>query len=188
MRIRNRKQAKQLVCLMDAQRSFRKLFGRFEKVTPILDIYHVIERLWNAAHCFHPDCSLEAEQFVDRYLQMVLEGKAGYVMGVFKRFAKELTKLKRKNLEKVITYLTNNRIYMKYDEYLRAGYPIGSGVVEGACRHVVKDRMERTGMRWEAEGAQTVLNLRTIYINGDWDAFIKHRIQTEQTALHGSAA
>ena len=188
VRIRNPKQAKPLVCLMDGQRSFRKLFRRFEEVTPILDIYHVIERLWNAAHCFHPDCSLEAERFVDRYLRMILEGKVGYAIGSFKRLTGSLTKPKRESLEKVIIYLTNNRIYMKYAEYLSAGYPIGSGVVEGACRHVVKDRMERSGMRWEAEGAQTVLNLRTIYINADWDAFIKHRIQTEQAALYGAAA
>jgi hypothetical protein len=188
VRVRTRRQSKPLVCVMDGQRSFRKLFHRFEQVTPILDIYHVIERLWNAAHCFHPDCSLEAEQFVDRYLQMLLEGKVGSVIGAFKRFAKKLRKGKRNNLGKVITYLENNRNYMRYDKYLKAGYPIGSGVVEGACRHVVKDRMEQSGMRWEAEGAQAVLNLRAIHINGDWNDFIQHRIQTEQNRLYGLAA
>jgi hypothetical protein len=188
VRIRNRGSAKPLVCVMDGQRSFRKLFQLFRLVTPILDIYHVIERLWNAAHCFHPDCSLAAEQFVNRYLRMILEGKGGYVVGKFKGFAKKLMKSKRTNLEKVITYLQNNLIYMKYDEYLQAGYPIGSGVVEGACRHVVKDRMELSGMRWEAEGAQAVLNLRTIYLNGDWNSFMKYRIETEQAALYGAAA
>ena len=188
VRVRTRRQSKPLVCVMDGQRSFRKLFHRFEQVTPILDIYHVIERLWNAAHCFHPDCSLEAEQFVDRYLQMLLEGKVGSVIGAFKRFAKKLRKGKRNNLGKVITYLENNRNYMRYDKYLKAGYPIGSGVVEGACRHVVKDRMEQSGMRWEAEGAQAVLNLRAIHINGDWNDFIQHRIQTEQNRLYGLAS
>jgi hypothetical protein len=58
---------------------------------------------------------------------------------------------------------------MKYDEYLAAGYPIGSGVVEGACRHLVKDRMEQTGMRWRIAGAQAVLSLRAIYVNDDWE-------------------
>lgn len=187
VRRRNRKNAKPLVCLMDGQRSFRQLFKYFENVTPILDIYHVIERLWNAAHCFHPDCSLEAEQFVDHQLKLILDGKAGYVIGVFKRLAKLLTK-NRGNLTKVITYLENNRPYLNYDTYLAAGYPIGSGVVEGACRHIVKDRMERSGMRWEAEGAQAVLNLRTIYVNGQWETFIQHRIETEQAALYGNAA
>ena len=77
---------------------------------------------------------------------------------------------------------------MNYDEYLTSGLPIGSGVVEGACRHVVKDRMERTGMRWEIEGAQAMLSLRSIYLNGDWDDFVKHRIECEQDALYGTAA
>lgn len=187
-RRQQRRKSKPLVCLMDGQRSFRKLFGRLEEVTPILDLFHGIERLWNAAHCFHPDCSLSAERFVDHNLELLLEGKVGYVIGNFKRLRKGLTKAKRSNLEKVITYLQNNRQYMQYDDYLRAGYPIGSGVVEGACRHVVKDRMERSGMRWEAEGAQAVLDLRTIYLNGDWAAFIEHRIQTEQAALYATAA
>lgn len=76
---------------------------------------------------------------------------------------------------------------MKYDECLAAGYPIGSGVVEGACRHVIKDRMELSGMRWDAEGAQVVLRLRTIYVNGDWKDFIQHRIEVEQATLYGTA-
>jgi hypothetical protein len=188
VRARNHRQIKPIVCVMDGQRSFRKLFQHFDHVTPIIDIYHVIERLWNAAHCFHPDCSLDAEHFVDKYLRMILEGKVGYVIGAFKRLKKTLKKSNRENLETVITYLENNRDYMRYDEYLKAGYPIGSGVVEGACRHVVKDRMELSGMRWEAEGAQAVLDLRAIYINGDWDAFIEHRVQTEQATLYGVAA
>ena len=73
---------------------------------------------------------------------------------------------------------------MKYDEYLAAGYPIGSGVVEGACRHLVKDRMEQTGMRWRIEGAQAILSLRSIYVNGDWDAFHALRIRAEQRKLY----
>ncbi len=73
----------------------------------------------------------------------------------------------------------------KKDAYLAAGYPIGSGVVEGACRHVIKERMERSGMRWEAEGAQAVLNLRTIYINGDWHDFIQHVFKVNKTDCIG---
>lgn len=69
-----------------------------------------------------------------------------------------------------------------YDE-LRS-CPTGSGVVEGACSHVVKDRMEQAGMRWQIEGAQAILNLRAIYVNDDWGAFHAVRIQTEQHKLH----
>ena len=65
-----------------------------------------------------------------------------------------------------------------------SGYPIGSGVVEGACRHLVKDRMEQTGMRWRIAGAQAILSLRAIYVNDDWEAFHADRIQTEQRKLY----
>jgi hypothetical protein len=84
----------------------------------------------------------------------------------------------------VVGYFENNRQNMKYDEYLSAGYPIGSGVAEGACRHLVKDRMEQTGMRWTVEGAQSLLHLRAIYLNGDWPTFVAYRIQNEQTSLY----
>ena len=74
---------------------------------------------------------------------------------------------------------------MRYDEYLAAGYPIASGVAEGACKHLVKDRMERAGMRWELEGAQATLSLRAVYVNGLWDQFIAYRVATEQKRLYG---
>lgn len=73
---------------------------------------------------------------------------------------------------------------MRYDSYLAAGYPIASGVIEGACRHFVKDRMERAGMRWSIQGAQAMLDLRSTYINGDWDEFTKFRVQKEQERLY----
>ena len=77
---------------------------------------------------------------------------------------------------------------MRYDEYLKAGYPIGSGVAEGACRHLVKDRMERTGMRWTLAGAQAMLHLRALFLNGRWDEFIDHHVQTQQTRLYRKTA
>ena len=77
---------------------------------------------------------------------------------------------------------------MRYHEYLAAGYPIGSGVVEGACRHVVKDRMEGTGMRWTIEGARAVLDLRTTNLNDQWSAFLDYRVRHEQQCLYGQAA
>ena len=77
---------------------------------------------------------------------------------------------------------------MRYDEYLAAGYPIASGVAEGACKHLVKDRMERAGMRWELEGAQATLSLRAVYLNDLWDDFIAYRVATEQMRLYGEDA
>jgi len=80
--------------------------------------------------------------------------------------------------------LQRNRRFMRYDEYLAAGYPIGSGVVAGACRHLVKDRMELTGMRWRIPGAQAILDLRAVYVNGDWDSFQEHRMREERRRLY----
>jgi len=74
---------------------------------------------------------------------------------------------------------------MRYDLYLAAGYPIGSGVAEGACRHLVKDRLERTGMRWTLEGAQAILDLRATYLNDDWDQFWEHYTTAEKKRLFG---
>jgi hypothetical protein len=73
---------------------------------------------------------------------------------------------------------------MHYGRYLRAGYPIATGVIEGACRHVIKDRMERAGMRWKIPGAEAMLELRTIDTNDDWDAFQTYRIDAENKRLY----
>jgi hypothetical protein len=73
---------------------------------------------------------------------------------------------------------------MRYDEYLAKGYPIASGVIEGACRHLVKDRMERAGMHWTVTGAQVMLDVRSIYVNGDWEAYQGYRIERETQRLY----
>ena len=91
-------------------------------------------------------------------------------------------------LESAIEYLENNREHMRYDEYLAAGYPIGSGVAEGACRHLVKDRMEQTGMRWTVEGAQAMLHVRALYLNDQWEDFLAFRVAQEQSRLYGKIA
>lgn len=178
---RDPSESKSVVCLMDGQKSLWYWKQKqLAKAVGILDLYHVLERLWKAAHCFHRESSVEAEQFVEKYLCMLLEGKVGSVIGVFRRFAKSLPDSKTTNLQDVIRYFDNNRDYMRYDEYIQTGYPIGSGVIEGACRHAVKDRMEGAGMRWQVEGAQAMLNLRTTRLNGNWNEFVEYRVQTEQ--------
>jgi hypothetical protein len=180
-----------LVCLMDGQRSLWNLKESwFPRAVGVLDLFHVLERLWQVAHSFHGEGSRAAEQQVERDLRLLLEGKVSCVIGLYKRKLGQ-SSLKRSKVQTVhetITYFENNKSYMKYDEYLAAGYPIGTGVVEGACRHFVKDRMELAGMRWEIEGAQAVLSLRALYLNDQWDDFVEHRIQTEQQTLYGQAA
>ena len=75
---------------------------------------------------------------------------------------------------------------MHYDEYLAAGYPVASGIIEGACRHIIVDRMEGSGMRWIMSGAKAMLNLRCIYINEAWDQFMDFHIQQEQQRIHST--
>jgi hypothetical protein len=187
VRERNPQEQKTIVAVMDGERSLWDVLSVF--LTPaigVLDIFHVLERLWNAAHVFHAEGSHAAENFVTDRLRMLLEGRVGGVIGGLRQMLCKysLHGSKRKALEAVITYFENNREHMHYDDYLAAGYPIGSGVAEGACRHLVKDRMEQTGMRWTVEGAQSLLHLRAIYLNGDWTAFAAHRIQNEQDNLY----
>jgi len=184
---RNADGHKPVVCVMDGERALWKTLKRhIEKVVCVLDLFHVMERLWQAAHCFHAEGSEEAQAFVADRLRRILEGEVGYVIGGLRQMATKqgLRGSKARRLSEAIGYLDRNRRFMHYDEYLAAGYPIGSGVAEGACRHLVKDRLELTGMRWRPEGAQAMLDLRAVYLNDDWDAFHRHRIKQERRRLY----
>lgn len=189
--LRNHGGRKPMVCLLDGEKA---LWAWYRQCLPeavgILDLFHVLEKLWLAAHCFHAEGSDEAAAFVSVRLRHLLEGRVGRLIGGLRQMGTKhaLRGNKAQTLRRVVGYLEANRQHMRYDEYLAAGYPIGSGVAEGACRHVVKDRMEGSGMRWTVEGAQAMLHLRTIYLNGDWDEFIAYRIATEQATLYGQKA
>lgn len=184
---RNPDGSKPVVCIMDGDRA---LWSKAEEygldAIGILDICHVMERLWSAAYCFHAEGSPEAESFVTIRLTRILEGQVGRVIGGLRQMATKhnLRGTKKKQLEQVITYLDNNQKYMHYDYYLDCGYPIGSGVVEGACRHLVKDRMEGTGMRWRTKGAQSILDLRSVFLNDDWEVFQEQRIEQNVVNLY----
>jgi hypothetical protein len=182
---------KPLVCLMDGEIALWDVQREWlSRAICILDLFHVLERLWHVAHVFHREGSCDAQEFVTHHLRQLLEGKVGYVIGHFKRLCDQhaLRGTARRTVTSVIHYYENNRSRMRYDEYLAAGYPIGSGVAEGACRHLVKDRLEGTGMRWTVPGAQAMLHLRAIYLNGQWDQFVKYHIETEQDALYRRSA
>lgn len=182
---------KPLICVMDGERHLWKLQEEwFPRAIGILDLFHALKRLWEVADCFHPERSHEEAEFVTHYLRMLLQGKVGYVLRRFRQLAKtpDLSASQKKTIRSAITYYDNNRAHMRYDEYLAAGYPIASGVAEGTCKYLVKDRMERAGMRWEIEGAQAMLSLRAVYLNGLWDQFIAYRIDREQACLYGEHA
>jgi hypothetical protein len=184
---RNLGQERPVVCLMDGERSLwdaREAY--FPEAVGVLDLFHVMERLWAVSHCLHKEGSDDAEQYVEQRLRDLLEGRAGSVIEEF-RLCLARSRLrgnKRKVVKSAIEYLENNREHVKYDEYLAAGYPIGSGVAEGACRHLVKDRLEQTGMRWTVEGAQAMLHVRAFYLNDQWDDFLEFRVEQEQVNLY----
>lgn len=188
---RNPEGSKPVVFLSDGERA---LHDRQDEYLPagttcILDLYHVLEKLWKAAWCFFDEATQKraAHQWVEKELRMLLEGKVGYVIGGLRQMMtkRELKGTRRKTVRAVASYLARNRVRMRYDEYLAKGYPIGSGVVEGACRHLVKDRLERAGMRWRPEGAEAMLDLRATYLNGEWEAFWRYHVEKEDERLYG---
>jgi len=151
-----------------------------------LDLMHVLPRVWEAAHVFHAEGSAAASDFVRDHLTRILHGQVGNVIAGWRRRAtrQNLAAAKKKGLRAICAFLQKNKHRMHYNEYLRLGCPVATGVIEGACRHVIKDRMERAGMRWKVPGAQAMLNLRTIHTNGDWTAFQAFRIALETEWLY----
>jgi len=154
----------------------------------ILDIIHVCEYVWEAATAIYGEKNSQRLPWVRKKLLALLNGQRGYVIGSLKQIIskRNLSVSKVKTLNKVITYFTNHRHMMKYDQYLARGYPIGTGVIEAACGALVKNRMERSGMRWSRAGAQAMLNQRAVKINGDWQQFWQMYIEKEKTRLYAS--
>lgn len=185
---RNPLAEKPLVLLMDGQGT---LWEAGETYLPrdaiqILDLLHVTPRLWRAAYLFHPEGSAAAAQFVRGRVSRILRGEVRSVITGLRRMASlsGLRGRKYRKLEKICQYFENNRHRMQYHEYLRAGYPIATGVIEGACRHLVKDRLERAGMQWVLQGAQAMLDLRSIHLGDQWDKFQTFRIEKEKNRLY----
>jgi hypothetical protein len=178
-----------LVCILDGERSLWALVRTyFPAAFFVLDIFHVLEHLGKAALCFHDEGSPQAREFVTERLKMLLCGRAGRLIGGLKQMLtkQDLSSAKRHSLEQVIGYLEGNRKHMRYEICLAHGYPIGSGVIEGACRNLINDRLELTGMSWTLQGAESVMRLRAVHINKDWNAFWKHRRASERHRLYGA--
>ncbi|MCY4029879.1 MAG: ISKra4 family transposase [Acidobacteria bacterium] len=143
------------------------------EVTVVLDIIHVVEYVWKAAHVFHREGSPELACWAWTRVRDILEGKASRVAASMRRAATVagLSSDTRKPVDTCADYLLKYAPYLHYDRYLAAGYPIATGVIEGACRHLVRDRMELTGARWRLVGAEAVLKLRALRASGDFDAY-----------------
>jgi hypothetical protein len=158
------------------------------EVVIILDIIHVLEYLWKAGKAWLPSDDPTIAQWVCDKISQVLQGKAKSVVRHLRRgaTAKRMSSKQREPIDKCATYLANHAPYLHYPLYLAKGYPIATGVIEGACRHLVKDRMDITGARWGLQGGEAVLKLRALVINGDFDAYWAFHEQQEYDRNHRS--
>ena len=179
------------VVLMDGQASLwdaaAATLGDAPRVE-ILDLLHATGHLWEAVHLFHDSGSVMAQKWMKLLVLGLLSGMGTRVIRWLQHLAEhsELPAATRTRLAQIHDYFDRHRDRIHYDRYLAAGYPIASGVIEGACRHVVKDRMERAGMHWTLPGAQALLTLRCVALNDDWEPLINHHIQHETTRLYAN--
>jgi hypothetical protein len=157
-------------------------------ITILVDFIHVLEYLWKAAWCFHPPRDPAAEDWVTAQGLAILHGRVPEVISQIEALAaanpprpgSEHAKIIRTTL----AYLAAKQPYLDYPRALASGWPIATGVIEGACRHLVNDRMGITGARWGLPGAQAILWLRAIRANGDLDAYWAHHIAREHHRNH----
>ena len=159
------------------------------KLTIVLDVIHVIEYLWGAVAAFETLGTAGAEAWVSERLLRILHGQASDVAAGMRRSATKrgLSTVTRKPVDRCAKYLRRHARYLRYDEYLADGLPIGTGVIEGACRYLVKDRMDITGARWTLSGAEAVLRLRALHASHDFDAYWTYHVAQEHLRNHLSS-
>jgi len=175
------------VALMDGESALEKNTLKYlPGFVIILDLFHVMEKLWVLCYFFCKEGTEEAGEWVKKYLYMLLTGKVGYMIGAIKQAVTKgnFTKTKTDKIYGILNYFEKRKKYMRYDEYLLRGYPIGSGVIEGLCRSFVKDRMELSGMRWTEIGAEAMLELRSAKVNGVWTEFWNYYIDAKKDELY----
>jgi hypothetical protein len=156
------------------------------QLTIVLDIIHVLGYLWKASHAFHKAGTSESEQWVSEKLQALLEKSPGHVAAGIGRRAtlRGIKGKKREAVDKCCNYILKRTAYMQYATYLDVGFPIASGVVEGACKHLVKDRMEISGALWGLLGADSVLKLRALHVSGDAEQYWSYHERQEYLRNH----
>jgi hypothetical protein len=156
----------------------------------ILDIIHVSEYVWDAATAIFGEKSRSKSTWVRGVLIDLLNSKTTKVIKDLKRInnQKQLSDTKQKQVEKAITYFTNHQHKMDYKTFIKKGYPVSSALVEAACGHLVKERMEQSGMRWSSQGAQNIMDIRAVKLNDDMEDFMDFRIKMEQLSAFRYAA
>lgn len=176
------------VAVTDGEKALQRRVGKLPGVLLVLDLLHALGYLWKAAYAFHPEGSPEAREWVRERVLRILRGDVSQVVKGMRQSAtkRKLRGGKREAVDAAANYLYRNRAYMRYDEYLAKGLPIASGAVEGACRNLIKDRMERSGMRWTQPMAEAMLKLRAIYLSEDFDEYWKYHLHQDQERIHPS--
>lgn len=182
------------VVLLDGQPDQLKRVRRSARkagveITIVLDIVHVLEYLWRAAYAFHPASTPAAETWVENRLHALLVGRTGGEVAKSLRGMMDRAQLDAKAAKPVVkcaNYLVKNTHWLHYDRALADGLPIATGVIEGACRHLVQDRMGRTGARWSLNGAEAVLRLRALRASGDFDDYWHFHLAKEHERNHQS--
>lgn len=177
------------IALTDGARALQQqTLAAFPDFTLILDLIHAVEYLWDAVNVLlgetHPDRIAWMTDALCCVLDDDLERLLCHLN--YQRSSPTLSPAHQKTLTTVVNYLRRNRPYMQYQHYLAQGWPIGTGVIEGACRHLVKDRFEQSGMRWSRVGAEVMLHLRAVALNGDWVDFQRFRRQQAHVTRYGS--
>jgi hypothetical protein len=184
-------QIEQRVALTDGAEALQQqLVTHFPAYTLILDIIHATEYLWDAANALLGETHPQRLAWVRAYLEALVAGQTDAVITALEAEVQNptCTGTQRQVVRQTVGYYQRNRPYMHYDAYLARGLPIGTGVVEGACGHLVKDRMEQSGMRWTKAGAQVVLDLRAVRINGHWEAYWQFHRQQHHQRLYDTSA
>jgi hypothetical protein len=155
-------------------------------ITIIVDFIHVLEYLWKAAWCFHAEADPAAEAWVRDKATEILDGNARAVAAGIRRSAtrRQLSTSQRAAADVCADYLTAKAPYLNYPQALRSGWPIATGVIEGACRHLVKDRLDITGARWGLTSAEAILKLRALHSNNDFDAYWQYHLDREHHRIH----
>ena len=155
-------------------------------ITVVLDLIHVIHYLWTIALLLCTGERKEADAWVSHILMQVLTRHPLDVVATIRQTAtnRQLTRADRTAVDKAIEYLHKNSLYIHYAQFLAEGLPIATGVIEGACRHLVQDRMGITGARWGLAVAEAVLKLRAIRTSGDWDQYWHFHLDKEHARNH----
>ena len=155
-------------------------------VTIVIDFIHVLEYCWKAAWSFFDKGEPAAEEWVADQARKILHGKARQVAAGIRRRATtyEYSPAERAGADEAARYLENKQPYLDYATALGKGWPIATGIIEGACRHIVKDRMDITGARWGLDGAEAILKLRALTANGDFEDYWRFHLRQEHKRIH----